>query len=445
MLWGAAAVLAVTIALVAGLFFARQITTALSMAAEATAAFGRGEEFPLTGSRLKEADTFLVTLRNARYAREELTEEVKESRDWLQTTMSSIGDAVITTDATGIVTYLNPVAEELTGWPASGAVGKPLGNVFRIVNEDSRGAVDDPMAKVLAQGLVRRLAENTVLIARDGRELAIDDSAAPIRNGHGDVIGMVLIFRDITEQRQTERDRALRLFSVRLLRAQDEERRTIARELHDSVGQYLVHAKMSLESFVKNPDGTRALSNIVDSLDKCLTETRTISHLLHPPLLDDLGFDSAARLYVDGFSQRCGIHVNLNFPRGLKRLQSALDLVLFRVLQESLTNVHRHSQSGSVDVGVELDGDYITLAVKDHGKGMPPELLQKLKAGAGGGVGMNGMRERTIQFGGNFKIESDEHGTMVRASLPLSGNIRANAGASASPSRERGSGRAEPQ
>src|SRR5204863_370719 len=132
LLWGAAAVLAIAIALLLSVFFARQITTSLAVAANAAAAFGQGEAFPLTGSRLKEAEIFLVTLKNAHQAREKLAEEVKQSRDWLQTVLTSIGDAVIATDQKGHISFLNGVSQTLTGWTQEEAVGKPLEQVFVI-------------------------------------------------------------------------------------------------------------------------------------------------------------------------------------------------------------------------------------------------------------------------------------------------------------------------
>ena len=204
--------------------------------------------------------------------------------------------------------------------------------------------------------------------------------------------------------------RRLQVFSTSLLQEPDEERRRIARELHDGIGQYLVGAKLSLESYLAAAAGgdtdREALSAIIRTLDSCLTETRTISHLLHPPLLDELGFSAAAKLYVDGFSRRSGIQVNFTAPPGLPRMSSALELVLFRIVQESLTNIHRHSQSRSADILVQLDGNDVSLTVRDYGKGMPLELLEKLRSrAAAGGVGLNGMRERIIQFRCRFEIE----------------------------------------
>jgi PAS domain S-box-containing protein len=204
LVWGAAAVLAIAIAVSLGMFFARQITTSLSVAAKAAAAFGRNESFPLTGSRLKEADAFLTTLRTARQARETLSEELKQSRDWLQTTLASIGDGVVMTDARGRVTYLNAEAERLTGWRLSDAQGQDLPTVFRIVNDETRKAVENPADKVLRPGQVVGLAKHTLLIAKDGRETPIDNSTAPIQAPGGPLLGVVLVFRDFAERKRAE-------------------------------------------------------------------------------------------------------------------------------------------------------------------------------------------------------------------------------------------------
>jgi PAS domain S-box-containing protein len=203
-IWSAAAVLALATALSLGIFFARQITTSLSVAAKAAAAFGRNESFPLTGSRLKEADTFLIALRNAREARETMSEELKRSRDLFQTTLASIGDGVILTDAIGRVTFLNAEAERLTGWKSAEAEGKELPTIFRIFNEETRKSIENPVDKVLRLREVVGLANHTILIAKDGTETPIDDSAAPIQEPGGPLYGVVLVFRDFTAHKEAE-------------------------------------------------------------------------------------------------------------------------------------------------------------------------------------------------------------------------------------------------
>jgi signal transduction histidine kinase len=218
------------------------------------------------------------------------------------------------------------------------------------------------------------------------------------------------------------RTAAVRKLASSLLRSQDEERRKISRELHDSLGQYLAHAKMSLQA-LKRPDATeketQKFEHLMETLDACLTETRTISYLLHPPLLNEVGLPSTAKWYVQGFSERSGIPVNLVVPNELKRLPDALEIALFRILQESLTNIHRHAHSQSVDIQLELDAEFVTLKVKDYGQGMSSDLLERFTSdGGGGGVGLRSMRERISELGGKFEIQSDKNGTQIKVTAP---------------------------
>jgi signal transduction histidine kinase len=214
---------------------------------------------------------------------------------------------------------------------------------------------------------------------------------------------------------------SLRTLSVRLLELQDQERRKFSRELHDSLGQYLVGAKMNLAVLGKSLPDNALIAECLKLLDQAMTETRTISHLLHPPLLDETGFASAARWYVEGFAKRSGIQTSLDMPEDLDRLPSSLELALFRVLQESLTNVHRHARSRKADVSLGLSEDQILLRVRDYGKGIPPEVLDRFRRNsAHAGVGLVGMRERIHELGGRLEMESDSQGTQVTATLPRS-------------------------
>jgi len=214
---------------------------------------------------------------------------------------------------------------------------------------------------------------------------------------------------------------SLRTLSVRLLELQDQERRKFSRELHDSLGQYLVGAKMNLAMLGRSVPDNVLIAECMKLLDQAMTETRTISHLLHPPLLDETGFASAARWYVEGFAKRSGVQTGLDMPENFGRLPSSLELALFRVLQESLTNVHRHSTSKKADVSVRLFEDKVVLRVRDYGKGIPAEVLDRFRRNsAHGGVGLAGMRERINELGGQVEMDSDSHGTQVVATLPRS-------------------------
>lgn len=214
----------------------------------------------------------------------------------------------------------------------------------------------------------------------------------------------------------------VRSLSARLLRVQDEERRRLARELHDSTGQTLAALKMqvsALQQRLKNgATGTDCLVQINALADQALRDIRTTSYLLFPPMLDESGFCSAAEWYVSGFSKRSNIRVKLELasPGRLPRL---VETALFRVLQESLTNIYRHSGSPVADVRMNHHSAQAILEIRDYGSGIPASVLEQLRrAGTGGGVGLAGMRERMHAFGGKLEIFSAPSGTLVRASVP---------------------------
>jgi signal transduction histidine kinase len=209
--------------------------------------------------------------------------------------------------------------------------------------------------------------------------------------------------------------------SARVLRLQDEERRRLSRELHDGLGQNLVAAKLALSSLANSHPDDSVVADCLKAIDESLAEARTISYLLHPPLLDDIGIASAARWYLEGFSKRSGIEVSADIPDSASRMPRAMELALFRVLQESLTNIHRHSKSSRAEVSLQMLKDRAVLRVRDHGKGIPGETLEHFQHdGTHVGVGLAGMRERVAEQNGEFEISSDESGTVIEVTMPLS-------------------------
>jgi len=225
---------------------------------------------------------------------------------------------------------------------------------------------------------------------------------------------------DALESLVEQRTAALRRLSVKLLRVQDEERRRIARELHDSLGQDLTAAKITLDMLAQESELVSAnLREAQKLVDRCISDTRTLSHLLHPPLLDEAGFVSAARWYVEGFGRRSGIGTNLELPEHLTRLPRGAETALFRILQEALTNVHRHSGSRAVDVRVVESDAKVILVVKDYGMGVPREILDRFWKTGNTGVGLAGIRERLKELGGFLEIESSLDGTLLRATIPF--------------------------
>ncbi len=226
------------------------------------------------------------------------------------------------------------------------------------------------------------------------------------------------------EMQVLERTVALQSLSQRLLRVQDDERRKVARDLHDSTGQILTALKISvtvLQRKLHHDKATRdELTGIASLADEALKEIRTTSYLLHPPMLDESGLTSAAQWYLTGFAQRSGIKVRVAFEPEVERLPNQIENALFRVLQESLTNVHRHSGSFEVDVRLRRDGPVVILEVRDYGCGFSKKLPNSSRmAIPDSGVGLAGMRERLNELEGELEIEPANPGTRVRATVPL--------------------------
>jgi signal transduction histidine kinase len=238
-----------------------------------------------------------------------------------------------------------------------------------------------------------------------------------------------LLLKEIERRKELEyiekkNAESYRMLSGRILELQDVERRKIARELHDSVGQFLAGLKLNLSRLQRretesSPQNRPLLTESIELTERAITEVRTISHLLHPPLLDELGFHSAARWYVEGFAKRSGIQVELKMAEVVERMPKEVELALFRVLQESLTNVHRHANASRVDIEMKCVQHQVLLAVRDNGKGISRTVLENFRARQAGGIGLAGMRERLAELGGRLELESGASGTQIRAILPI--------------------------
>jgi PAS domain S-box-containing protein len=218
-----------------------------------------------------------------------------------------------------------------------------------------------------------------------------------------------------------ERTTALRRLSSQLLHLQDTERRRIARELHDSLGQYLAGLKLNIALLRKVPESAELWSQSEELTQQCIAEIRTLSYLLHPPMMDEVGLASAAQWYVDGFSRRSGIKVHLDVRQLPTRLSEEIEIVLFRAIQEALTNVHRHSGASTVNIHIHRSSKRVILDVSDNGSGMSAELLDHFnRGGMGAGVGLAGMRERIRELGGELRLGSNKPGASLRIVIPLS-------------------------
>ena len=356
-------------------------------------------------------------------------------------------NAVLVFDNERPITYWNKGAEELYGWTREEAVGQVSHKLLHT-------EFPEPLSAILAR-LRRdeRWQGELTHTRKDGRRITVLSRWQLTRDPGTNSESIMEINIDITKTKEAERQlqlsvqtlegriaertrqlesasEKLRELSVKLLQTQDEERRRIARELHDGVGQLLAAMSMNIslldgERLKLSPESVKAVDANLKLIEDAGQEIRTMSHLLHPPLLDEVGLDSALRWYVDGFAERSKISVDLQLSPGFsKGLPRDFALSLFRIVQECLTNIHRHSGSLSAFVAVERSANQITLTVNDQGRGITPDLQSRIASGESSGVGFRGMRERIRQFGGRLEVSSDENGTRILAVLPLADTAR---------------------
>ena len=373
------------------------------------------------------------------------------SRSLLATIVDSSDDAIISKTFDGIVTSWNHAAERMFGYTAKQAIGRSI-NI--IVPQELRRQEEDILQRLRSGDSVHHF--ETARCTSNGERVDVSLTISLVK-GKGlnrGFIGASTIIRDISERKQAEarlqiannqlelrvaartaelqqkndalsaQTAMVRELSARLLQLQDEERRRIARELHDSVGQLLAAININASRIARekanlSPGAARAAEENLALAEQVLTEIRTMSHLLHPPLLDEVGLESAIRWFIDGFSQRSKIDITLNIQPAFERLSPDLEIALFRVVQECLTNVHRHSGGRQANILLARKETSVHLEVSDDGHGIPPEKKLDLNSPGTLGVGFRGMRERLNQLGGKLQVDSTPNGTRVSATLPV--------------------------
>lgn len=328
--------------------------------------------------------------------------------------LDSANDAIFVRSKENRITYWNRGATRLYGWMEHEVLGK---SPHEILQTEFPVPIDEVLYSQSDswEGELRHRK-------RDGSQAIVASRWTTLRDAEGNISGWLEINTDITLRKRAE-DAARRL-GGRMLHLQDAERRKFARELHDGIGQYLASIKMFLDSAMRpgiSPkEQTALLTESGSIVEKCLAETRTVSHLLHPPLLDEAGLASAIQWYAEGFSERSGIQVALDLQPDLGRLPSEVEITLFRVLQEALTNIHRHSHASEAEVNVLIHEGSVQMRISDSGCGIPEQLLREWREmRAPLGVGMAGMLERTREMGGGFDVQSSSAGTTLTITIPL--------------------------
>jgi PAS domain S-box-containing protein len=385
--------------------------------------------------------------------------QAERANNLLASIVGSSDDAIVSKSLDGIITSWNNAAERIFGYTPEEAVGKHISLIIPADRQDEE------------IGILRRIRTGnrvdhfeTVRQRKDGTLIDISATISPVKDSTGRIIGASKVARDISQRMQSEialrqseeRFRKLaetldaevrarteeleqrngevltqaeqvRQLSWQLLRTQDEERRHIARELHDSAGQTLAVLGMNLATIIENarkqaPDIVETAEQTHEILEELTKEIRTTSYLLHPPLLDENGLPAALSWYIRGLSERSGLDIAFSISEEFGRLPRDMELVVFRLVQEGLTNIHRHSGSKRAIIRIVRDSDRVLIEVRDQGKGIPKEKLAQIQYGRAG-VGIRGMRERLRQFQGEMILDSTGSGTTVVVTIPVSREI----------------------
>jgi PAS domain S-box-containing protein len=349
--------------------------------------------------------------------------------------------AIFMLDVQGHVSSWNSGAERIKGYAVSEIIGKHFSIFYP--EEDLRAGKPQRELEIAAKE--GRLEDEGWRLRKDGSRFWANVIITAIRNDAGRLIGFGKVTRDFTERLKTnealrkeiverkaaekrlhDSEKSLRQLSVRLLQTQDDERRRIGRDLHDSVGQYLVGLKMKVDALKSSrergqPEDDSQLTECSQLVEEAIKEVRTISYLLYPPMLEELGLKSAIPWYLDGFTRRSGIKTTFEVSPDFDRIPGDLELALFRVLQESLTNVHRHSGSPTATVRLLTENRRVLLQIIDEGNSTQSKDGEDEAQGWMGtlGVGLRGMNERVRQLGGSLELSSVQGGTTVTATVPV--------------------------
>ncbi|MGB4784815.1 MAG: PAS domain S-box protein, partial [Candidatus Acidiferrum sp.] len=368
--------------------------------------------------------------------------------------VDSSDDAIVSKSLDGFVTSWNKSAERLFGYTAEEAVGQ---HITLIVPADRRHEESTILERLKRGERVDHF--ETVRISKNGKMLDVSLTISPVRDAAGSVVGASKVARDITERKRTEQalleneerlrtladeletqvrvrtqeleqrntevlqqSEQLRELSNRLLQTQDDERRRIARELHDSAGQIVAALGLNLASIThhlgQDPLIGKAVEESRELIQQLSKEIRTMSYLLHPPLLDENGLSEAIHWYMQGLTERSDLSIELSISENFGRLSREIELAVFRIVQECLTNIHRHSGSKTATIRLSRTAESVSLQIQDEGKGISAEKLAGIQSERLG-VGITGMRERVRHFRGIMDIQSNGRGTRISVTLPV--------------------------
>jgi len=353
--------------------------------------------------------------------RKQVEEKLREGEEYFRLLVEGMKEyAIVRLEPDGTVSSWNTGAERITGYHSEEVVSRHFGCLYPSEDRKARRP-EQALAIAAAQDTFR---DEGWRLRKDGTRFWADVVIMASRADDGYLRGFTSITRDASERKQAEESR--RRFAAELLKLQDRERRQLARELHDSTAQQLTALATYLAVIGKSArslpvPARKALDECRSLAEECHREIRTFSYLLHPPILDEIGLPDALRWYCDGFTKRSGIPVDLRISSDLGRMPQEVEGTVFRIVQESLVNVHRHSGSPTAKIRIDRNNNELIVEVRDEGHGMSKEVLASGKINrANLGVGIAGMQERIRNLQGRLDIESGERGTTVRTIIPIS-------------------------
>jgi len=386
----------------------------------------------------------LVTQIELALYKHQIDRQLREQRELLRVTLNSIGDAVISTDANGIVSFLNPLAERLTGWCADDAVGLPAVRVFRIVDDHDCRQSAEPVKQVLDTGCTNTLG-HSALEKKDGKRVPIESSVSPIQDVSGKVIGAVLIFRDITERMRAEatlkqlnetleqrvaqrtrlaetRTMQLQALAAELIEAEERERQRIADLLHEDLQQVLASASLHLQAACTSPDPEPLLAAVGEMITESIAKSRSLSYELSLAVLNQDGISAAlrglARQMNDQFDMQVDVETSLSGHPG----SATVKILIFRAVQELLFNVVKHAGVNEARVVLCGSDGCAIVTVSDKGRGFDPGILDIDSARRG--LGLLSLKERISYIGGSLAIDSVQgQGSRFTLTIPLNVNV----------------------
>jgi PAS domain S-box-containing protein len=361
-------------------------------------------------------------------------ERLRRSEGQFRKLVDAVQDyAIFMLDTRSYIATWNSGAKRILGYEEP----EILGHHFACFFTEEDVLAGNPMRELQMASTEGRYAGQGWRLRKDGWKFFADVVVTPLRGDTGTVVGYAAVIQDITKRmlgqdtrediRESilESEKSLRQFSLLVMRRQEEERRRVGGELLDNLGQYLSVLKMKLDSLRpfaadRESTGEEELAQCLNLVEESVKEVRTVSYLLYPPLLEEVGLKSTIPWYLDEFTERSGIMTSYKISPDLQRLSNDANEAIFRVLQEALTNVHRHSGSSTADIQLFTKNDCVVLMISDNGKGMPPEILNPSHRGISPlGVGLRGMSERMRFLGGRLEITSSGKGATITATIPV--------------------------